>query len=177
MKIILNLGLECFGGQGYIEETPMPRIFRDSQVLPIWEGTSTVMSLDVLRSIQKSGGSTLKTLLGDIQQKIENASVRSDLEPAVTQLGGHLRSIGKFIKKSQLETVDFQLKSARDFAFTLAKLYQAALLVDHANYTGKATDIYAANHFSKTQLNDLIHDYSANAAKNEFDLVFANYSR
>ena len=155
----------------------MPRIFRDSQVLPIWEGTSTVMSLDVLRSIQKSGGSTLKTLLGDIQQKIENASVRSDLEPAITQLGGHLRSIGNFIKKSQMETVDFQLKSARDFAFTLAKLYQAALLVDHANYTGKATDIYAANHFSKTQLNDLIHDYSAKAAKNEFDLVFANYSR
>ena len=155
----------------------MPRIFRDSQVLPIWEGTSTVMSLDVLRSIQKSRGSTLKTLLGDIQQKIESASARQALEPAVVSLGGHLRSLGKFIKKSQMETADFQLKSARDFAFTLAKLYQAVLLLDHANFTGKSTDIYAANHFSGTQLNDLIHDYSAEAAKNEFDLVFANYSR
>ena len=35
---ICSEGLECFGGQGYIEETQMPRLFRDSQVLPIWEG-------------------------------------------------------------------------------------------------------------------------------------------
>ena len=35
---VCSEGLECFGGQGYIEETPMPRMFRDAQVLPIWEG-------------------------------------------------------------------------------------------------------------------------------------------
>ena len=35
---VCSEGLECFGGQGYIEETPMPRLFRDAQVLPIWEG-------------------------------------------------------------------------------------------------------------------------------------------
>lgn len=35
---VCSEGLECFGGQGYIEETQLPRIYRDVQILPIWEG-------------------------------------------------------------------------------------------------------------------------------------------
>ena len=79
--------------------------------------------------------------------------------------------------RSSAEGVDFQLKSARDFAFSLAKVYQSALLLDHATYTSKATDAYAANHFSKSNLDDLLFDYSTEAAQHEYDLVFANYHR
>lgn len=43
--------LECFGGAGYVEDTGMPRLLRDAQVLPIWEGTTNVLSLDVLRAV------------------------------------------------------------------------------------------------------------------------------
>ena len=46
----------AFGGQGYIEDTGLPSLLRDSQVLSIWEGTTNILSLDVLRSIQKSKG-------------------------------------------------------------------------------------------------------------------------
>ena len=42
-------GIEAFGAQGYIEDTGIPGILRDAQVLPIWEGTSNVQALDVLR--------------------------------------------------------------------------------------------------------------------------------
>jgi len=174
---VCSEGLECFGGQGYIEETPMPRLFRDSQVLPIWEGTSTVMSLDVLRAIQKSKGSTLRHLFTDITQKVEAASGSATLAPSVDRLSNHLRQLSRFVARSSSEGVDFQLKSARDFAFSLAKVYQAALLLDHATYTSKATDAYAANHFSKSNLDDLLFDYSAEAAQHEYDLVFANYHR
>ena len=38
--------LECFGGAGYVEDTGLPRILADAQVLPIWEGTTNVLSLD-----------------------------------------------------------------------------------------------------------------------------------
>ena len=41
--------LEAFGGAGYVEDTGLPTILRDAQVLPIWEGTTNVLSLDVLR--------------------------------------------------------------------------------------------------------------------------------
>jgi len=45
--------VECFGGPGYIEDTEVPRLLRDSQVLPVWEGTTNVLSLDVLRALAR----------------------------------------------------------------------------------------------------------------------------
>ena len=47
--------IEAFGGQGYMEDTGLPRLLRDSQVLPIWEGTTNVLSLDSLRVLAKPG--------------------------------------------------------------------------------------------------------------------------
>src|SRR5690606_20886840 len=46
--------VECFGGAGYIEDTGFPRILRDAQVLSIWEGTTNVLSLDLMRAAGKS---------------------------------------------------------------------------------------------------------------------------
>ncbi|GGI08805.1 acyl-CoA dehydrogenase family protein [Egicoccus halophilus] len=43
--------LEAFGGAGYIEDTHLPQLLRDAQVLPIWEGTTNVLSLDVVRAL------------------------------------------------------------------------------------------------------------------------------
>ena len=48
--------LECFGGAGYVEDTGLPRLLRDAQVLPIWEGTTNVLALDFLRAIARSDG-------------------------------------------------------------------------------------------------------------------------
>ena len=45
--------LECFGGAGYVEDTGIPVLLRDSQVLSIWEGTTNVLSLDTLRAIER----------------------------------------------------------------------------------------------------------------------------
>lgn len=49
-------GLECLGGTGYVEETVMPRLFRESPVNSIWEGSGNVIALDVLRAIAKEPG-------------------------------------------------------------------------------------------------------------------------
>ena len=50
---VTSEGLEMFGGIGYMENSHLPTIFRDSQVLPIWEGTTNILSLDLLRAIMK----------------------------------------------------------------------------------------------------------------------------
>jgi putative acyl-CoA dehydrogenase len=42
--------LECLGGNGYVEESPMPRLLRDAPLNGIWEGSGNVMALDVLRA-------------------------------------------------------------------------------------------------------------------------------
>ena len=50
---VASEAIECFGGQGYMEDTGLPRLLRDAQVLPIWEGTTSVLALDVLRVLRK----------------------------------------------------------------------------------------------------------------------------
>ena len=45
--------MELIGGNGYIEDSPLPRLLRDAQVLPIWEGTTNILVLDALRVIRK----------------------------------------------------------------------------------------------------------------------------
>lgn len=50
---VTSEALECFGGAGYVEDTGLPRMLRDAQVLSIWEGTTNILSLDTLRAIAK----------------------------------------------------------------------------------------------------------------------------
>src|SRR5947209_16053058 len=51
---VASEAIECFGGQGYMEDTGLPRLLRDAQVLPIWEGTTSVLALDALRVLRKT---------------------------------------------------------------------------------------------------------------------------
>jgi acyl-CoA dehydrogenase len=51
--------MELIGGNGYIEESPLPRLLRDAQVLPIWEGTTNILVLDALRTANKEAGHEL----------------------------------------------------------------------------------------------------------------------
>ena len=50
--------LECFGGNGYVEDSGMPRLFRESPLQSIWEGSGNVQALDVLRAMAKSPEAT-----------------------------------------------------------------------------------------------------------------------
>ncbi|PKL74866.1 MAG: acyl-CoA dehydrogenase, partial [Candidatus Melainabacteria bacterium HGW-Melainabacteria-1] len=48
---VLSEVLESFGGAGYVEDTGLPMLLRDAQVLPIWEGTTNVLALEALRAM------------------------------------------------------------------------------------------------------------------------------
>jgi acyl-CoA dehydrogenase len=48
---VVSEALEAFGGAGYVEDTGLPMLLRDAQVLPIWEGTTNVLALDALRAL------------------------------------------------------------------------------------------------------------------------------
>jgi acyl-CoA dehydrogenase len=48
---VASEALEAFGGAGYVEDTGLPALLRDAQVLPIWEGTTNVLALDAIRAL------------------------------------------------------------------------------------------------------------------------------
>jgi putative acyl-CoA dehydrogenase len=58
--------LECLGGTGYVEESGMPRLYREAPLASIWEGSGNVMSLDVLRALTRSPRS-LEVFLDEIE--------------------------------------------------------------------------------------------------------------
>ena len=45
--------MECLGGNGYVEEAPLARLYREVPVNSIWEGSGNVMALDVMRVLQR----------------------------------------------------------------------------------------------------------------------------
>ena len=51
---VVGEALECFGGNGYVEESTMPRLYREAPLNSIWEGSGNVMCLDVLRAMGRS---------------------------------------------------------------------------------------------------------------------------
>jgi putative acyl-CoA dehydrogenase len=59
--------LECLGGNGYVEESGMPRLYREAPLASIWEGSGNVMSLDVLRALARSPRA-LEVFLAEVEQ-------------------------------------------------------------------------------------------------------------
>jgi putative acyl-CoA dehydrogenase len=51
--VLVVEALECLGGNGYIEESPLPRLYRDAPLNSLWEGAGNVQCLDVLKAMQK----------------------------------------------------------------------------------------------------------------------------
>ncbi len=58
--------LECLGGNGFVEDSFMPRLYRESPLNSIWEGSGNVICLDVLRAIANEPG-TIEALLAEIE--------------------------------------------------------------------------------------------------------------
>ncbi|HSZ69578.1 MAG TPA: acyl-CoA dehydrogenase family protein [Solirubrobacteraceae bacterium] len=59
--------LECHGGNGYVEDSGMPRLYREAPLASIWEGSGNVMSLDVLRALARTPAA-LEVFLGELEQ-------------------------------------------------------------------------------------------------------------
>ena len=123
--------LEIFGGAGYVEDTGLPVLLRDSQVLPIWEGTSNVLSLDVLRAVREGG---LAALGAHIDASLfscrhgDLVNLASRAQHAVSRASqwyeGAVRAGGPMLEAG-----------ARRFAMLLGRALALALLVEHAQWS------------------------------------------
>jgi len=108
--------MECLGGNGYVEESPLPRLYRDAPLNSIWEGSGNVQCLDLLRVVQRDRDSLEVTL-----QEIRKARGENRHFDSFTA-----RVESEFSDLSQLET------RARRLTGLLAVGLQASLLVQHA---------------------------------------------
>jgi acyl-CoA dehydrogenase len=121
--------LEACGGAGYVEDTGLPRLLADAQVLPIWEGTTNVLALDMLRAL--TGGEGVKPLLVRIQTAIDAAA---DRLPVMAQALAH--AAGRLAADAETAADDPTsariLAGARGLALRLGYALGSALLIEHA---------------------------------------------
>jgi putative acyl-CoA dehydrogenase len=105
--------LECLGGNGYVEESGAPRLFRESPLHSIWEGSGNVAALDVLRAVARE------------PEVVE--AYRAEVEAAAGADG----RLDEAVRKLDLSTVDEA--EARRVAERLALVLQGALLVRYGH--------------------------------------------
>ncbi|CAO3629604.1 unnamed protein product [Cunninghamella blakesleeana] len=141
--------MEALGGQGYMEETGLGAAFRNSQVNTIWEGTTNILSLDVLRVLVKSKGSALITFSNVLNKKVKAAVDVSpkELSKAAELIQKSLTTTCAFIAEPknqvQIET------SIRQVTFALGRVVAGVLLLEQAawaiknNIVGAEQDVVA----------------------------------
>ena len=100
---VCSLGVQVYGGYGYIKEYPMEQLLRDCRITQIYEGTNGIQSMDLLaRKLGMNQGKPVMDLLGEIQQTLAAAKAISRLkdtaakvEAAVNKLGEVMLDIGQ----------------------------------------------------------------------------------
>lgn len=124
--------LECFGGAGYIEDTGLPRILRDAQVLPIWEGTTNVLSLDLWRAEQKEGA--VSVLISNMVMRSE-ALVKCQMVGA-QEIHSKVHTLLKQAEMMRSQVGDESSRGLRKFALELGESLQSLLLLEHKSQKG-----------------------------------------
>ena len=140
--------LECLGGNGYVEESILPRLYREAPVNSVWEGSGNVICLDVLRALERRP-ETLQVLLDEIEKA----------------RGGDLRLDARLDRlKAFLMNQEMQESQARILVEQLALTLTAALLVRHAPPA-------IADAFCRSRLDDEIGGRQFGTLPNDVDFA------
>jgi len=152
--------LEAFGGAGYVEDTGLPVLLRDSQVLPIWEGTTNVLALDTLRAIGAT--QSIAPLLATVDRLFESLHDANLIALSRVALAA-LNHAENWLRDAQAADRSLLEAGARRFALTLGRAIELALLIRHAQWSQdheqdrQATN--SARRFAQSAV-DLIVDHS-----------------
>jgi putative acyl-CoA dehydrogenase len=114
-SVAVGEALECLGGNGYVEESIMPRLYREAPLNSIWEGSGNINALDVLRILRKQPAA-----LAAWREEIAPVEREPVIARAVERLERDLRA------------PELGEAAARDVSERMALLWQAALLVQYA---------------------------------------------
>ncbi len=117
--------LECLGGNGYVEDSGMPRLYRDAPLNSIWEGSGNVTALDLLRALVRGAGDTAGPEPGEVlwAELAQAGGADPRLDNAVARL-----SAGLAAARGNPDSA----RQARRLAELSALTIQGALLVRHA---------------------------------------------
>jgi len=158
--------VECFGGAGYMEDSGIPRILRDSQTLAIWEGTTNVLSLDTLRAIEKD--QAFPPFLAEIRARVA-AVKRPELAESAARVREAAARLEAYLPRAVAEGLDFVEAGARAFAYSLARTYAGSLLLENAGWSleheADRRPLVVARRWCAQELAPLVHADASHRAE------------
>jgi len=151
---VASYAMEIQGGNGYVADWVTHRLLRDVQVLPIWEGTSNVLSLDLLRAMAKEGAHV--AVMDRIETYLEAVThpVLTDLLETLRTAADELETAFETLAATEEDYAQLQSKTLADLVYDV---YAAALLLSEAQTeleTGDGRKAFVARQFVDDQLRD-----------------------
>jgi alkylation response protein AidB-like acyl-CoA dehydrogenase len=134
--------LEAFGGAGYIEDTGIPQLLRDVQVLSIWEGTTNVLSLDTLRALAAVG---VEPWLDRMNARLAGCR-QPALAARVEQAREHLGAVPRWLAGDP-ESLEPQARRLALNLYRLTGLVELLALADHGLAAGDDRPLAVARHY------------------------------
>ncbi len=131
-RVVTGDAMEVRGGCGYIEEWTEPRLVRDAHLGSIWEGTSNIVALDVLRAINKSDG--LAVLQQHVNDLLSNGTACA---PELESL--QAECIDKVFAQARSVAINNEQEKARQVGTALYNLISLASMRWEAKQTGQET--------------------------------------
>ncbi|GKZ14337.1 acyl-CoA dehydrogenase family protein [Haladaptatus sp. T7] len=127
---VASYAMEIHGGNGYVNDFVTNRLLRDAQVLPIWEGTSNILSLDVLRALAREDAhEPALALTRDRLDGIEH----DDLADLVATTRDELDGLQEALVTLATEEEEYAQLHAKELAEYVFDVYTAALLLSEAD--------------------------------------------
>ena len=123
--------LEAFGGAGYMEDTGLARLLRDAQVLPIWEGTTNVLALDFIRTLQAEPNA-LALYKKTVETRAQSSADSRLAEPRETVRWLMDRLLADFGCLNEHDCHELTQAYARRVMMTCSECLALALLIEQA---------------------------------------------
>jgi hypothetical protein len=151
---VCSLGVQIYGGYGYIREYPMEQLLRDCRITQIYEGTNGIQAMDLLaRKLGMNQGKPVMDLLGEIQQTLAAAKAISSLtdtaakvEAAVNKLGEVMMHIGQAAMAEDTRMTAFAhaysfMEVCGDVVFAWLLLWRASLAAQNLENGARKKDV------------------------------------
>jgi len=150
---VCNLGVQVYGGCGYIKEYPMEQLLRDCRITPIYEGTNGIQAMDLLgRKLGLNKGKPIMDLMAEIQNTISAAKGHANLdafagkvEMALNKLGEVTLHLGKTAMSAEILTAFAHaypfMEVAGDVVMSWLLLWRATIAAEKLENGAKKKDV------------------------------------
>ncbi|MGP4077317.1 acyl-CoA dehydrogenase family protein [Halobacillus sp. K22] len=148
--VFTHAAIELHGGNGYIEDFVTPRLLRDAQVLTVWEGTTNILGLEVLRLINKFGAHSF--FYEEITQRLERVKgFTSQIEVVKKEI----LTLSEQVTEVLNQPSDIQTYYSKSIARQMALIYESVIALESGNKGGeeeKVAELYVHLAFGEEQV-------------------------